>query len=283
MLRNRVIIGVVLLLSLFLASCSAQPISQVPAAQVTQTLLEISTPEPSATPDLCAPNRIVGEVKKVNDVMRKFDDIMYVANLTQQANLAPLLLELQTARRESEDLQVPVCLQSLQISAVNYMNGSISYLAHFMGGVEKNTINSEIATTQQLRIMYESELARLLGATYVPPVIPTAAPTESATVAAPDAGDIPAGPAAEVKNTGETSVNLRNAPTFDEISRVIGYLQLGQTARAIARDPSSQWVLIEYQWGTNTMAWVYAPKVELSVPIDQLPSVGEAPTPTPAP
>jgi hypothetical protein len=270
-----------LIILVLMGACSSQATASVPT-QI--TINPSATPtiagRATSTPDLCAPDNIVDQVRKVHNVMRKFDDLMFVANVTPQAQLSPIIIDLLAARREAEDLDIPVCLTTLQLAALNYQNTVIDYLAQFMGGGAKEQINSQIAASQNLRVTYEAELARLIGATYVPP--PTATPLP--TLSAPGVlltGTPVAGPSgAMITNQGPTAVNLRNAPSFDAAK--LGDLAVGETAKALARNQAMDWILIEDAKVSGGMAWVYAQLVNLNIPITQLPVVVPAPAPTPA-
>lgn len=234
----------------------------------------------TSTPDMCAPNNVTKEVQKVHDLMREFDDINFIANVTPQQNLSPLILELLGVRRKAESVEVAVCVTALQVSAVNYMNVVISYLANFMGGSERDAINQQITSSQNLRIVYEAELARLIGATYIPPATITPAPT-SETQETPTAA-VPAvtGPEVIAKNVGNTPANLRDAPSFEALK--VGELAIGDSARALARTPAGDWILIQFPGVPNNLAWVYSNLVQLDAPFSDLPVVAPAPTATPS-
>jgi hypothetical protein len=118
----------------------------------------------SASGNPCAPQNILVEVRKVYDRMHKFDDISFVANLTPQDQLADPVLKMQDVRYELEYVDVAECVAPLKQSAINYMNSVIIYLAHFMGGIDRQQVNLEITTSDQLRNTYDAELARLTGA-----------------------------------------------------------------------------------------------------------------------
>jgi hypothetical protein len=264
-----------------LNACSPQATEMTPTlTQLAPNPTSTATTALTSTPDLCAPNNVVDQVRKIHNIMRKFDDFVFVANLTPQGQLSPIIIDLQAARRETEDLDIPVCLTTLQLAGLNYQNAVIDYLAQFMGGGTKEQINNQIASSQTLRITYESELARLIGATYIPPSTATPSPTSStpgvALTGTPDAG--PSG--ALIKNPGPTPVNLRNAPSFD--AGKLGDLAIGETAKALARNQAMDWILIEDAQVPGGMAWVYAKLVELNISINQLPVVVPAPSPTPA-
>jgi hypothetical protein len=123
----------------------------------------------TATEDPCAAQNISGEVRKVYDRMHKFDDISFVANLTPQDQLAAPVLKMQDVRYELEYVDVAECVAPLKQAAINYMNSVIIYLAHFMGGVDRQQVNLEITAADELRNLYDGELERLTGADLIQP------------------------------------------------------------------------------------------------------------------
>jgi hypothetical protein len=112
----------------------------------------------------CSAQNILEEVKKVYDLMHKFDDYTFVANLTPQDQLSTPIMKMQDVRYELEYVEIAECVQPLQQHAINYMNGVIIYLSHFMGGMDRQQVNMEIGAADQLRNTYDAELARLTGA-----------------------------------------------------------------------------------------------------------------------
>jgi len=288
MIRCRRIIlclcALLLAFSLLLGACASTPL-QV-AVQASPTPLPPSaTPAPSSTPDLCAPNNIRTEIKKVYDLMHKFDDTVFVASLTAQQQLPQVILLLQDVRRQTEMLDIAVCVGTLRLAAVNYQNATITYLAHFMGGSDRDQINSEMATSQNLRQIYDRELARLLGVPYVPPATSTPFPTQSTqqptsptstqTVVTPGGapGDM------YVTNNGSIPANLRDRPSVE--GNKIGELAVGERAKVLARTPIGDWLLIQFKGGPNNMAWVFTNVVTLNVDIFRVPVIAPAPTATP--
>jgi hypothetical protein len=77
---------------------------------------------------------------------------------------------------------------------------------------------------------------------------------------------------------GQEQINVRSGPhvTFEKV----GVLVKGQSAAALGKTASNEWILIEYPGVENGQAWVYAPLVSIS-PGD-LPIVEPPSTPTPA-
>jgi hypothetical protein len=143
------------------------------------------TPAASATPDPCAPENIVAEVKKVNDIQRAFDDASQLAAVTAFNQMALVVPPMQTIRRQAQDLQVPACLTTLKSLQLQEMNATINTFLAFMAGGSQNPntqlLSQGISQANGLHQQYTQELARLIGATYVPPAQPSGVGTPAET------------------------------------------------------------------------------------------------------
>lgn len=74
-------------------------------------------------------------------------------------------------------------------------------------------------------------------------------------------------------------VNVRSGPGTD--FEQLGVLVAGQTAPALGRTLSNEWVMIEYVGSPNGIAWVFRPLVQIQAgTIDELPEVTPPATPT---
>ena len=275
-----------LIFSLLLGACASAPTTAV--VQASPIPSATATLAPSATPDMCAANNIRKEIKKVYDLEQKFDDTVFVASLTSQQQLPPIILTLQDVRRQIEELDVAVCVSTLQLAAVNYQNATILYLAHFMGGSPRDQINSEMADSQNLRKIYDIEISRLLGVPYVPPATPTplatALPTQPTAPPTPTVElPTPGGSASDiyVTNTGVIPANLRDIPSIT--GNVIGGLPVGARARVLFRTAIGDWLLIQYQGVPNNLAWIFTNVVTLNVDISKVPVISPSPTATATP
>jgi hypothetical protein len=278
--------SLLLIFSLLLGACASAP-TQV-AIQASPVPSATASMAPSSTPDLCAPNNIKKEIKKVYDLMQKFDDTVFVASLTTQQQLPPILLTLQDVRRQTEALDVAVCIGTLRLAAVNYQNATILYLAHFMGGSPRDQINSEMADSQNLRKIYDIEISRLLGVPYVPPPTATPAPTvlptqptgqPTPTVVFPTPGGLASD--IYVTNTGVIPANLRDIPSVS--GNKIGELPVGTRAKVLFRTPIGDWLLVQFQGVPNNLAWIFTNVVTLNVDISKVPVIAPAPTATATP
>jgi len=63
--------------------------------------------------------------------------------------------------------------------------------------------------------------------------------------------------------TNPEQINVRNGPST-VLYDIIGYMQPGETARALGVSPGRDWVQIEYPAGPGGVAWVYTSLVSLS-------------------
>ena len=289
MIRYRGILlcsSLLLICSLLLGACASAP-TQV-AVQASPVPSATASPAPSSTPDMCAPNNIKKEIKKVYDLMQKFDDTVFVASLTSQQQLPPIILTLQDVRRQTEALDVAVCVGTLRLAAVNYQKATILYLAHFMGGSPRDQINSEMGDSQNLRKIYDIEISRLLGIPYVPPPTatpaPTALPTQptgqpTPTVVFPTPGGSPTD--IYVTNTGVIPANLRDIPSVS--GNKIGELPVGSRAKVLFRTPIGDWLLVQFQGVPNNLAWIFTNVVTLNVDISKVPVIAPSPTATATP
>ncbi len=168
----------VILLVLIISACGNAPTS-APA-----TTIPTSLPTVTNTPDPCAPENIQAEVQKVHKLMREFDDGSTLAASVPTDQLTPVISNLQSIRRDAEDLVVPPCLVKLKTYEVNHMNIVIGTLINLIsyanGQVSKDVIDQGIALARQEHDNYTIELATVLGLT---PVVATPAeiPTQTST------------------------------------------------------------------------------------------------------
>ena len=224
----------------------------------------------NATPDLCSSENLPYEAAKTNKLMREFDDYSALASSTPQSQLVVLIPEMQRILRETEDLPVPACMQSLKNLQMAHMNLVIQTLMAFMNNTDVQLINAGIAQARELHGKYDVELARLLGITLAPQ--PTSLPRPTATPAA-NVVPSPATQMAMVTNPGPNGVNLRSAPGLNAPES--GMLNAQTSTAALGRSADDQWILVEIPVQPGQTAWVYATLVQLSVPIAQLPVVNQ--------
>ncbi len=223
-----------------------------------------SAPSITPTPDVCAPENISAEVDRINDLMREFDDISYVANMTAQSQLGDMILNLLTVRRELEDVDSPECTRDLRNIGIQYMNSVVEYLGNFMSGADVNTITTAVSASQTYRSYYESEFSRLMITSAIAMgtqiIIPTAATPQVIPLAT---------------NGSTQSVNLRMGPSLE--STAANYLMPGESAEIIERNEAGDWLHVRYN---DVEYWVYTRLVEINVPIEAVPMMQLTPTPS---
>ena len=143
---------------LFLSACA----SQAPATTSPNTIAE-QTITPTSTPDPCAAENLSESIKKVNDLMREFDDMSKLSTNIAREQLPDLISEMQRVRRAAEDQQVPDCLSTLKVHQIAHMNTVINTLIAFLGGAQADALNEGIKRAGQEHDLYTLEIARLLG------------------------------------------------------------------------------------------------------------------------
>jgi len=286
--------------ALGLAACTS------PAPSATVEAVGAGT-EPAATTsaaDPCDKTNIQTTVKDYTDLMREFDDTSYVASFTPQGQLAQVILKLQDVRRRVQALTPPDCLKTLRKYQTDYMNAVVTALAHFLGGAKGDQVQAEIGATRTLRAKYDKELATVLGITFVAPTAqpqPSAVPGTASPASTTDTSDLAATPgddlvtpgddtatpdstgtatpaATATPEAGTTAVvtvtqraNLRRGPSTD--FALVATLGANETAKAVGRTSSGEWIQIENAAGPEGKAWLLASLVTVNVPVDQLPVV----------
>ena len=131
-------------------------------------------------------------------------------------------------------------------------------------------------------------MARLVGATYVPPatLVPLVPQPQVGQSSAPPGINSFSGTPTPTEvvvlatNPGTASVNIRFEPSMT--SAIVGYLQPNESAPAIGRTSNSEWIAIQLTNSPINYAWVYATTVRLNVPLEQLPTPNPTPTITPS-
>jgi len=234
-----------LLLSLLLAACGNQPAA---------TEVSAETPQPTITPDPCLSENLPGEVKKVNTLMREFDDYADLASNTVQGQLVQIIPDMQRILRDAEDQIVPSCLAKLKEYQLAHMNVVVQTLIVFMGNPDSQIINAGIAQAQQLHNQYDTEMARLLGVTLVVP------PTFTPLPGTPASGSNPS--IIFVTNSSTQGVVLLSAP--DANAGGVAMLEAGLTTVALGKTADGKWIQVEVPGQPGQKAWVDASLVAVS-------------------
>ena len=248
---------------LFLSACGNPQ-----SATATATALPSVTP----IPDLCSPSNRPGEVKKVNDLMRQFDDYAALASNTPQSQLVQVIPAMQAIHRAAQDQPTPGCLQQLKKFQLQYMDTSIQTLLAFESKANTAILNAGVAQAKQYHNQYTLELASLLGITIVAP--PSTTP--GAQVAPTAAGTTPAPTTFTVVNSGPNPVNLHVSASLT--SQTVGTLDAGKSAVAIGKSATGEWILIQVPEQPTQTLWVYTTLVKFSSG-----DLGSLPVATPTP
>ena len=222
------------------------------AAALISLLLAACGPKAGATPEACAPENIVAEAAKVNNLMREFDDAAQLASSVSRDQLVSVLPSLQEIRRRAEDQAVPDCLAALKTLQVTQMNTVIDTLLAFVSGASSDQLIQGINLARLQHEQYNQELARVLGATYVPAATQAAMPPAFTPTPLPPI--TATAPIAYVTNPGPGPVNIRARPASD--AEVLAMLDAGLSMPAVGKTADGQWIQVADAQG-NT-GWVYA-------------------------
>jgi hypothetical protein len=228
----------------------------------------------TATPDPCAPENIIAEATGVNDLMREFDDAAQLASHVSRDQLVSVIPSMQEIRRRAEDQTVPSCLDKLKTLQITHMDTVINTLLAFVSGTSSDQLVQGIAVARAQHEDYNQELARMLGATYVPPATQPSGPTS--TPAAAEDTSVPSATAftvvAFVTNPGPGPVNIRAEPRAD--ADVLAMLDANLSMPAVGKTADGQWIQVMDSQG-NT-GWIYAAIVTVTG-AQNLPVVTPAP------
>jgi hypothetical protein len=229
------------------------------------------TPEPTITPfptlipteiytplssDACAPENLPAEVERVNQYMRAFDDWSNIALNTPKQGLSDVIANLQSIRRQAQDLPIPECVSQLKQIQLQHMETVINTLLTFLSGSDSVLVSQGIALARSQHDQYNAEYARLLGITLVPEGAPLPGVTGLVT------------------NSGAAAVKIRRYPVDN--ADVLATLEPGQTAQAVGKSLDGGWVLIYLPDNSGFMGWV-------SVEVLDVPNLEALPQVTPIP
>jgi hypothetical protein len=164
------------------ASSSSEPVESLAFLlnPPTSTVQPSNSQIPPGTPDPCAPENFLGEIKKINNPVLQFEQIVFIARFTPSAELIRPILELQNILWQAQIQEAPTCLAELKVRRDEYLGSVISYMVHFMGGIKPEILDTEMQTSASLRQAYEVELALITGVN-----TPTPLPTTTATSSEP--------------------------------------------------------------------------------------------------
>jgi hypothetical protein len=220
------------------------------------------SPSPSSTPDPCTGANLESWVRKVNDLMRQFDDYSTLAFNTPQSQLVQVIPVMQTIRRSAQDQAVPGCLQALKNYQLLYMNTDIQTLLVFQSNSKSTVLGGGIAQSRLYHNEYTIELAHLLGLTLVVPPAITGG-TNAAGTGTPITGAPTSGFAIMVvTNPGPNPINLRSTSSL--ASPVLGTLNVGQSTTAVNQSGDGKWYQVDLPGQPGKTAWLLAALVKIS-------------------
>ncbi len=217
------------------------------------------TPIPTAILDPCAPENLLDEVAKVQDLVNEFQDTMYVANFTPSTMMVVPIMEMQDVRRDLQKLDVPACEESIKTASLNYMISTINYLALFMANPDP-IAEDLIANQQNSQVLWQIVLGEfdklLTSAGLVSEEFPE---MDNAALQTTDSGFL-------VGNDGTQRVNVRNQPDLN--ADIISQFEPGMLAFGLARNEAGDWLLINLN---GVIGWVYTDMVTTSTGVEELP------------
>ena len=256
---------------LFLSACG----SSKPAILITPS------PSVTPTPDPCSTSNLPATIKPVNDLMRQFDDYAALASNTPQSQLVQVIPPMQAIHRAAQDQAIPGCLQTLKKNQLLYMDTSIQVLLAFESKANTSILDAGIAQAKQYHNQYTLELASLLGITVVVPtanpMLGTGTPSAGGTQTTPPSAETtPAPTSITIVNPGPNPVNLHVSASLT--SQTVGTLDVGQSAVAIGKSVTGEWILMQVPGQTTQTVWVYTTLVKFSSG-----DIGSLPVSTPAP
>ena len=243
-MKNKILIIPAFLSIILLAACGSKT---------------ATAPAVTSTPDRCSEANLPGEVTRVNELMREFDDYSRLASSTPQAQLVQVIPAMQEVRRRAQSQETPECLMDLKVLQINHMSIVIETLMAFMSSSDSQKINQGITQARDLRMKYDIEIARLLGLTLVVPPSPIPIIGTPGTPApAPLSG-------LYIINPGPAEVTLLVAP--DPNAGGVATLAAGLTAVAFGKTADGLWIQVEVPGQPGQKAWVSAPLVQVSGPL----------------
>lgn len=235
------------------------------------------------TPNLCDKANIGKEIVKVHNVLREFEQVLFLAQNALPSQMMSPLMKMQDIRHQGETQEAPECLKALKTKRDNYMGARIIHVAHFMGGVAKEQLDKEGEVVNTYQNEYKNELAALLAQHSLTPMNETPAappampvpPTQPAVTPAaqlPEPTQPPPAPA----DTGVVAVNeqgrdllMRQVPNSE--APATGAFKNGERLPAAAKSQDGIWVQLRLP--DNQTAWVEREWIRLEGDENSLPLI----------
>ena len=262
----------IILTALLISSCSI--IERITALEPTPTEVVIEATPP---PDPCAPENLLEEAEKVQDLVNKFQDLAYLSNFIPHNELTLPLMEMQAVRRELQKLDVPNCEAAIKTASLNYMNVTINYLAFFMSNpTDPNDPTQNhpevVAGIENSQMLWETVLTEfnnlLSSAGLASDALPDITdPTDTEITEGDAAGtEVPADTGIIIGNEGVQAVNVRSQPDIN--ADIVSRLEPGTQAIGLSRNANGDWILVDLD---GVIGWVYTEMVTSSISTENLP------------
>jgi len=116
--------------------------------------------------DPCSAENVAVDAKVIGRLVHHFEDVKFVAILTNREQLVDPILKLQDLRYEVEALETPACISGLKKAAIDYMNSVIVYLSHHMAGLDAEQVRTEFLYSEDLLKAYQQVYAETTGETF---------------------------------------------------------------------------------------------------------------------
>jgi hypothetical protein len=120
--------------------------------------------------DPCSAENLAVGAQEIGRRVHHFEDVKFVAILTNREQLVDPILKLQDLRYEVEALDTPACASNLEKTAIDYMNSVIVYLSHHMAGLDAEQVRTEFLYSEDLLKTYQQVYAETTGETFEIPV-----------------------------------------------------------------------------------------------------------------
>lgn len=95
------------------------------------------------------------------DVLERWDDAEQLAGSTAKIQLSPQIERLQEIKRETEDIEIPECLNDAKGYLIESMNYTIKGYIEFMSGGEDGAISLSIVNGKIFLSKYSDEMLRI--------------------------------------------------------------------------------------------------------------------------
>jgi hypothetical protein len=252
----------ILVLGISLISACAQKPLEADSTSIAMAVNNANSNSNGAAPtaDLCTAENKLIETKRLNRYMVTFDDLSVLAQATPREQLAVVILEMQKVRRDAAFEEVQPCFSNLQITQVNFMNGVVNTMTSFLSGIEADTLTELITETRNQRTLYDTELASLLGMTYV-------TLTPAPTIEAP--AETPTFTPAPIRALAAQDGYILDGPGTQFMA--IETFLIGQEANIIAKSADGQWLKISRGVPTEVTGWIAIQGISIEGDINQVP------------